>query len=709
MHSLDLQNTPLDSRLRLIDFSKAKPDVLKKTVQQALDTADEYLSKLQNQTLSEDLSCLQAFDIVEKFNKLNQDIDRYFGILSHLNHVTSTEEIRQAHREILPKLSEFSTKVGQSKTLYHLYQKLHNNFDDLPKHAQTQAWKRTIEKSLQGFELSGVALDSDKQQKFAAIQSQLALACAKFSDNVLDSTCHYVRPLTQKELSGISDNGLALLKTAADNYKAAHPDTPIDSDYIATLDIPMYLAVMQFADNRALREELYYAYTTRASDQSPDNTTFDNADLMTQIILLRQQKAKLLGFTDYSEYSFSTKMADDAKQVEAFLLDIAQAARPKALQELQEMKTLSQKLGMPTLEPWDMPYLAEKIRQQKFNLTSDELRPFFPLPVVLDGLFKICQRLFGINICAANQNDYTAWHEDVTFYQLYNEKDNQLIGGVYLDLFARSGKRGGAWLDDYQKRCVKNSEIILPVGFIVANFAPPTNNKPSLLSFDEVTTLFHEFGHALHHLLTEVDVSDVAGISGVEWDAVELPSQFMENFAITNEGIRLISRHVDTDEALPQDKLDALIAAKNFQIGLQTLRQLEFGLFDLRLHSPSALRQNQATQAMDFQDILAILETTRQEVAVISAPKYNRFANSFSHIFAGGYACGYYSYMWAEVLSADAFGKFEEEGVYNQTTGMCFRQEILAKGSTRCAKDNFIAFRGRAANSKALLEQRGLR
>lgn len=699
MKTLDLQNSPLDPNLQLVDFSKADADSLKELTEQALAAATDYLDKLEKDQDRQD--CLKALQTIEEFDALGSEIDRYFGLLSHLNSVNSHDKIRTAHHHILPKLSAFGTKVGQSLALYQLYQTLHDQFDGLPTDKKTPAQKRAIDKALQGFILSGVALDDQKKSQFADIQSQLSLASAKFSDNVLDATGSYVRPLQAHELSGISQNGLSLLKAAADTYKAKYPDIDLPTDYVATLDIPMYLAVMQFADDRKLRQELYQAYSTRASDQG-DNKAFDNSQIMSDIVRLRTQKANLLGMKDFSQYSLATKMADDSQQVEAFLLDIAKAARPAALAELQEMQAFAQdKLGLSSLEPWDMPYIAEKLRLEKFSLTSDELRPYFPLPVVLQGLFDICRQLFGIKINIADKSDYQAWHDDVLFCQVINEQDQKLLGGLYLDLFARQGKRGGAWLDDYQRRSVRSQKTTLPVGFIVGNFAPPVNDQPSQLSFDEVNTLFHEFGHALHHVLTEVDVSDVSGINGVEWDAVELPSQFMENFAITEEGIRKISRHITTQEALPEDKLQALIDAKNFQTGLQTLRQIEFGLFDLRLHSLGDTQIN-------FDDILAILNQVRQEVSVVQAPAYNRFANSFSHIFSGGYACGYYSYMWAEVLSADAFGKFEEEGIYNAKTGYAFRQEILAKGGSRSAKENYQAFRGRPATSEALLRHRGL-
>ena len=702
MTTIDLTTSPLDARLALVDFDKATPSTLQALTEQALQTATDKLDAIE--AMDGDVSVADAFAQIETFNTLSRAIERAFGVLSHLNSVASTDDIRHAHHEVLPKLSAFGTRVGQSKALYQLYQTVHDGFEQLPNAHQSDAQRQAIKKALQSFVLSGVALDDAKKAQFADIQSKLSLLSAKFSDNLMDATRHYARPLTTDELSGISDNGLALLKAAGDAYRASHPDVDLPSDYVATLDIPMYLAVISFADSRALREEIYHAYNTRASDQSPDTKDFDNSPLMTDIINLRTQKAKLLGMADYSEYSLATKMAENSQEIEAFLLDLSNKAKPKALAEYAELQDFAKSLGIDELKPWDVAYVSEKIRQAKFSLTSDELRPYFPLPVVLDGLFDICRTLFGVVIEVVDKQAYSAWHDDVLFCQLSDENSGELLGGLYLDLFARSGKQGGAWLDDFQKRHKQDDRTTLPVGFIVGNFAPPLGDKPSLLSFDEANTLFHEFGHALHHLLTEVGVADVAGISGVEWDAVELPSQFMENFAITDEGLQKISRHIDTGEPLPSDKKDALIRTKNFQTGLQTLRQMEFGLYDLRLHSQSMANFGNVS----YQDILAVADAVRQEIAVVMPPAYQRFGNGFSHIFAGGYACGYYSYIWAEVLSSDAFGKFEEDGIYNPATGRAFRAEILARGSSRDAKDNYLAFRGRKATNEALLRHRGL-
>lgn len=699
---IDLTNTTLDGRLQLIDYAKATPDTLRTLIEAALHDAITALDAIETDALPTDATA--AIALIEKFDESNVAIERYFGALSHLNSVASTDEIRQAHHEMLPKLSDFGTRVGQSTALYQLYQLISDQFDSLPSDYQTDAWRAAIDKQLQSFIRSGVALDDAKKAEFGDIQSKLSLLSAKFADNVMDATRHYARPLTADELSGISENGLALLKAAGDAYRAAHPDAKTPTDYVATLDMPMYLAVMQFADDASLREELYHAYNTRASDQSPDTTAFDNAQVMVDILNLRTQKAKLLGLNDYSEYSLAPKMADSSDEIERFLLSLSKAAKPQAMAEYAELQDFAKTLGIDELKPWDVAYVSEKLRQAKFSLTSDELRPYFPLPVVLDGMFEIFRTLFGVRLAMVDKSDYSAWHEDVLFCQVVDDDHDTLLGGLYLDLFARSGKQGGAWLNGFGSRRKAGDDLQLPTGVIVGNFAPPLGDKPSLLSFDEVTTLFHEFGHALHHLLTEVDVAEVSGINGVEWDAVELPSQFMENFAITDEGLALISRHVDTGEALPSDKKAALLNAQHFQAGMQILRQMEFGLYDLRLHTATMTNFGHVSYA----DILAVADAVRQEVAVVMPPAYQRFGNSFSHIFAGGYACGYYSYIWAEVLSADAFAKFEEDGIFNPATGRAFRAEILARGSSRDAKDNYLAFRGRAATPDALLRHRGI-
>lgn len=696
--NIDFKNHDFDPRLHLVDFAQATPSTLTQEIDTALTTAHAFLDDLEAGKINTNDDPLI---IIDQFDNLNHAIHRPFGVLSHLNSVMSSDQIRQAHHEALPKLSEFGVRVGQSKALYHLYQALQNN----PKHSTDFARMRATYLALQSFDLSGVSLPCDKKEEFAKIQSQLSVLSAKFSDNVLDSTAAFALPLHQNQLDGITQNGLALLKAAGDNYKAKHPDAQMPTDYVASLDMPMYLAVMQYATDRSLRETLYHAYHTRASDQATftaqkdgADTKFDNSDIMARILNLRTQQAKLLGFDNYTQLSLATKMADSHEEIESFLLDLAQKARPFAENDLAQVKAFAKTLGIDDLQPWDIAFVSEKLQNAKYSLDSEAIRPYFPMPVVLNGMFDIITDLFGVRFIAKNA---PTWHKDVQFFEVH-DKDG-LIGGVYIDLYARSGKSGGAWLSDFQNKHERlDEQESLPVCFVVGNFSPAVDGKDSLLTHDEVLTLFHEFGHALHHLLTRVKIADVSGISGVEWDAVELPSQFMENFAWDKAGIAKISRHVQTGESLPDDKLNALLAAKNFQSGLQALRQIEFSLFDLRMHS-----QNLA----DYPAILAVLHQVRQEIAVVMPPNNNRFANGFSHIFAGGYASGYYSYKWAELLSADAFGIFEDnagtDGVINAKIGQAFYDEILAMGGSRTAKENFKAFAGREPSIEPLLRHSG--
>ncbi len=701
------QVTDIDPSLKLVNFNQVSPEQIKAQVQQAIEAGNAFLDDLDNETDSPKQAQQALSDIIE-FDHIGLGLDRSWGILSHLNSVMSNEAIREVHHEILPLLSAFGTRVGQNKPLYTRYQTIKNDNTFFAR--LEPARKRAIELAIQSFELSGVALDADKQSDYADIQSQLSTLSAKFSDNILDATQAYALPLTQEQLAGITESGLSMLKAAAEQYIAkqseAGESVEDNPNYVATLDIPVYLAVMTHADDRNLRETLYKAYVTRASEldnhKNSKQQSLDNSQVMADILALRAKKSKLLGFDNYAQVSLSRKMADSAEQVEGFLRDLAEKATPAAKRDLDQLKAEASSQGIESIEPWDTAYLAEKVKQAKFNLSQEEIRPYFPLPKVIDGLFSIVNKLFGVR--AVEQSDkVTLWHEDVHFYQLF-DKDDSLIGGFYFDLYARTGKRGGAWMSGFQARYeyagnLHEAYSQLPVCFIVGNFTPPTADKPSLLTHDEVLTLFHEFGHGLHHLLTEVSISDVAGVNGVEWDAVELPSQFLENWAWDSEGIALISAHVDSGEPLPKSQLEALLAAKNFQSGMQTLRQIEFALFDLLIHVQSP--------APDYQGILATLDKVREDVAVMQTPDYNRFANGFSHIFAGGYAAGYYSYKWAELLSADAFSRFEEEGLFNADTGQAFRDNILAVGGSLPAKTNFENFRGREASIDALLRHGG--
>lgn len=713
----------IDPTLHLVDFTTATPAYLQAQVTQAIDDANGFLDKLtefQDKDFTP-VSADQALIDIMAFDHINLALDRSWGVLSHLNGVMSNDEIRHVHHELLPKLSAYGTRVGQNQALFNRYQTI--IADDSFFGSLDPARARAIELALQSFELSGVALPKAEQDKFATIQSELSTLSATFSDHILDATQAYSLPLEPEQLAGLTENDLALLADAGEQLKARELEngtlTQTDIEalptpyYVATLNIPVYLAVMTHADDRQLREILYHAYVTRASEfdnhTNAQGQSFNNADIMGQILTLREQKAHLLGYDNYAQVSLATKMADTVSEVETFLRRLAIQAAPTAEKDLAQLQESAQSYGIDELQPWDSAYIAEKVKQDKFSLSQEEIRPYFPLPKVIDGLFSIVKRLYGIKVVEQAKQDSqdsnsatiaSLWHDEVRFYQLF-DADDSLIGGFYFDLFARSGKRGGAWMSGFQARYRHDTEGYqqLPVCFMVGNFTPALAGKPSLLTHNEVLTLFHEFGHGLHHLLTQVTVSDVAGVNGVEWDAVELPSQFMENWAWDAEGIALISSHVETGEPLPQDKLDALLAVKNFQSGLQTLRQVEFALFDLLIHAQSP--------ALDYHGILATLDQVRNDIAITDTPDYNRFANGFSHIFAGGYAAGYYSYKWAELLSADAFSKFEEEGIFNPATGKAFRETILSVGGSFTAKTNFENFRGRRANIDALLRHSG--
>ena len=707
--------TSISKDLHLVDFADTAPATLQQQVISAIDTANAFLDELtvikDSNDAANTIDTEQALTDIKNFDHINLALDRSWGILSHLNSVMSNDEIRHVHHDLLPKLSAYGTRVGQHQPLFSRYQAIVN--DKAFFAALESARARAIELALRSFELSGVALPKAEQEKFAAIQSKLSTLSATFSDHVLDATQAYALPLKTEQLAGLTESGLALVADAGEQYKinqlASGAMTQAEIDalptpyHVASLNIPVYLAIMTHADDRNLRETLYRAYVTRASEfdehTNAKGESLNNADIMSEILQLREQKAKLLGFDNYAEVSLSTKMADSVAEVESFLRDLAVQATPTAEQDLAQLQKYAQDYGIKDLQPWDSAYIAEKVKQSEFSLSQEEIRPYFPLPKVISGLFAIVERLYGIKMQEQSES-VSRWHDDVRFYQLF-DADSNLIGGFYFDLFARSGKRGGAWMSGFQSRYSydEQNHQQLPVCFMVGNFTPALDGKPSLLTHDEVVTLFHEFGHGLHHLLTQVTVGDVAGVNGVEWDAVELPSQFMENWAWDAEGIALISSHVETGKPLPKDKLDALLAVKNFQSGLQTLRQIEFALFDLLMHAQ--------TPALDYKGILTTLDSVRHDIAIMQTPNYNRFANGFSHIFAGGYAAGYYSYKWAELLSADAFSKFEEDGIFNPVTGKAFRETILSVGGSFPAKTNFENFRGRSASIDALLRHSG--
>lgn len=694
--NFDYGANDIDARLNLVDFAHITPQDLQKLCQDAIAHTKSVLDTIKHLDCNQ-MDSKNALNYIHTFNQASEKAERYFSLIAHLNSVKSDEIIRDIHHSLLPIITQLNTQALQSIALYELYQLA---IQAPASHDLMQAHEKTaLNKALLSFELSGVGLDDAQKKRFADIQNQLSILSAKFADNVLDATDHYYLPLNPEQTAGLSPNALKLLADAKAQKQSQ--GLSITSAYVATLDLPIYLAVMQYADDRNLRKTLYKAYITRASALSPLGDEFDNSDIMQQILSLREQKAQILHkklpvIRHYADISLAPKMANCASEVLDFLYQLSAHAKPIAMQEYQELQALGKTLGIHDIQAWDIAYLSEKLRLEKYAINNDTLKNYFPINQVLTGLFDICQDLFDIRF---TQKQVPTWHDDVLFYEVHDSTTDELLGALYLDLYARTGKRDGAWLSGFQNReaLIANT---LPVGFIVGNFTPPIDDKPALLTFDEVLTVFHEFGHGLHHLLTQINIGQIAGINGVEWDAVELPSQFLENFASDKLGIVKISRHIDTGESLPDDMLFAIIQSKNFQSGIATIRQLEFAIFDMLIH-------NQAIQSYD--DILAVMAEVRKQIGVIPTPSCNRFANSFNHIFAGGYASGYYSYKWAELLSADAFAKFEENGIFDKATGLSFRQEILAQGSSRPARDNFIAFRGRAPTIDALLRHSGFK
>ena len=622
-------------------------------------------------------------------NALDEEDDRLgkaFGPAGHLNAVAQNETLRNAYNACLPQLSEYGTEVGQNAELFRAYQSVRDSAEFA---TLTPAQQKDLDDTLRDFRLSGVDLPADKKAQYMENSKRMSELTSAFSDAVLDATQSWRRHVTDvTELDGVPD---VALSGAADKAK----EEGIDG-WLLTLDFPCYYAVICHARNRALREEIYRAYTTRASEQGPDAGKFDNSARMNEILALRHAKAQLLGFANYAEKSLATKMARDVNEVLGFLRDLARRAKPQAEKELAELQAFAAEQGAGELAPWDIAFWSERLREARYSISEEELRPWFPAEKVIGGMFAVVEKLFGIQI--RQRDDVDTWHADVRYYDVFDDS-GQKMAGFYLDMYARTGKRGGAWMDDCQvRRRRADGSLQLPVAYLTCNFAPPAGGKPGLLTHDEVVTLFHEFGHGLHHMLTEQEVSGISGINGVAWDAVELPSQFMENWCWTDEGIRLISGHYQTDEPLPAEKLEKMLAAKNFQSAMGMMRQLEFSIFDMRIHA----------EYKEGLDIQKILDEVRDEVSVIRPPAFNRFQNSFGHIFAGGYAAGYYSYKWAEVLSADAYSRFEEEGIFNEETGREFRRHILSQGGSREPMELFVAFRGREPSVEPLLRHSGI-
>jgi oligopeptidase A len=619
---------------------------------------------------------------------MRERVTRMWSPVAHLHAVMDNEALRAAYNAALPRLTEYFTELAQDERLYAGYQALAAS----PAFARLDhAQRKIIENALRDFRLAGAELPPAQKARFKQLQTELAELASRFSENVLDATQGWDLHLSdERDLAGLPETARAMARQAAQ-------EKGLDG-YRFTLEGPSYLAFMTYADNRELRRRLYEAYVTRASDQGPNAGKWDNSDLIVQILRRRREAARLLGFAHYAEYALQTRMAKTVPEVMDFLNDLAARVRPYAQRDYAELQDFARAAhNLERLEAWDIVYYAEKLRQARYRISQEDLRPYFPETRVVPGMFGVVERLYGLRI--RQVQGVEVWHPDVRCYEIHDGA-GELRGRFYLDLYARANKRGGAWMDEGISRKRLPGGVQVPVAYLVCNFAPPVGARPALLTHEEVTTLFHEFGHGLHHLLTKVDYVGVAGINGVAWDAVELPSQFMENWCWEREALDLISGHYQSGEKIPDALYQKMIAAKNFQSGLQFVRQLEFALFDMRLHSDYDPDGPQTVQQL--------LDEVRAAVAVVIPPAFNRLQHSFTHIFSGGYAAGYYSYKWAEVLSADAFSKFEERGVFDRATGMEFLQHILEPGGSHDPMELFVRFRGRAPRIDALLRHSGL-
>ena len=621
--------------------------------------------------------------------RLDQRLAHAWAPVSHLHAVADSKELRAAYEQAEEKITDFASALGQNRGLYAKVQAV----ADAPGFAQRSRPERAlVEHALRDFRLSGVALEEPARTRFREIANELSKLTTAFSNAVLDATDGWQEHVEdERDLAGIPESGRSVLR----EYARAHDL----GGWLVTLKQPAVQAVLTYADKRSLRERVYWAYQTRASDQGPDAGKFDNSERMEKILALRHEAAQLLGFANAAEESLATKMVETPAEVLAFLRDLIARAKPVAQRELEELRGFARsELKLETLESWDVAYASEKLRLARYALDEEQLKAYFPLPAVMDGMFALAGRLYGISVEPAREA-VDVWHPEVRYCEV-RDADGKPVAGVYLDLYARSGKRGGAWMDVCRARFRDGDSVQLPIAFLTCNFAPADGERPALLTHDDVQTLFHEFGHGLHHMLTRIDLPSIGGIDGVEWDAVELPSQFMENFCWNRQALDLFAKHWSSGDKLPGELFDKMLAARHFQAGMFLCRQLEFGLFDFLLHA----NYDPARGAR----VMETLEAARREAAVLHPPAWQRFPHAFTHIFAGGYAAGYYSYLWAEVLSADVFGAFEEHGVIDAATGARFRDEFLSVGASRPALESFIGFRGRAPQPDALLHSYGL-
>ena len=678
-------NNPLLNYSGLPPFSSVKPECIKEAVVSAIEKCKKTIIDV-----SEKFKAEPTWDnVVAPVEESDDLLSKVWSVVSHLNSVNNTPDLRAVHDECLPILSEFSTWAGQYKPYFEVLKKIESSdaFSLLSKPQQ-----KAIKNSIRDFKLSGIDLNEADQKTYAQIESKLSELTSRFSNNVLDATHGYTLHVTELEkLKGLPEGALKLAKNEAENRKL--------DGYVFTLEMPSYLPFLTYCENRELRHEIYVAYNTRSSEIGPNAGKWDNAPIMEEILKLRHELAKLLGFKSYAHLSLATKMADAPETVVEFLKDLAHKSHKQGLKEVEDLRQYAKSQGLDELQPWDMAFYSEKLRQEKYSYSEEELRPYFPENVVIKGMFECAHRLYGISL--KERLGVDVWNDAVKCFDVYEDKFGSRIGSLFMDLYARPGKIGGAWMDEcLTRRYRADGALQLPVAYLICNFTRPVNGKYSELTHDEVVTMFHEFGHTLNQLLTKIDISDVSGINGVPWDAVELPSQFNENFAWQEEVLKFLSSHVKTHEPLPKEKLDAVLKAKNFESAMAMLRQIEFALFDFRIH----LEYDPSLGGRIFE----ILNEVKKEVAVVPNFKDSRFPNNFTHIFSGGYAAGYYSYKWAEVLAADAFSLFEEKGIFNKSVGKSFEELILACGGASDPMKNFEDFRGRKPSVDALLKQSGI-
>jgi oligopeptidase A len=665
--------------------SSALPDYAAISAEHVVPAIDTLIAEARSVVAAvEKLESVSWEGVVEPLQDANERLSRAWSAVAHLNAVVSSPELREAHNAAEPKITQYWTELGLNRALFERYKAL-------SEHAQllTDEQRTLLQHELRDFRLSGVELDGAARERYAAIQDELAALATKFEDNVLDATNAFSLDVAVSELDGLPED---VKRVAIDKARSA---ALADGVARLTLQMPCFMPVMQYANSRSLRERMYRAYNTRASDQG--EAKFDNSAVIEKIMTLRDEDAALLGFANFAALSLVTKMADSPHQVLDFIRDMAKRAKPFAERDLDELKRFaSSQLSIDELQSWDVAYASEKLREQRYAFSDEEVRQYFPEHRVLSGLFRVVEQLYSVKIVEGRAS---AWHKDVRYFEVLDH-NSQRIGEFFFDLYAREHKRGGAWADTARARRVRSGQLQTPVAYMTCNFPSPVGDKPALFSHDDVITLFHEFGHGLHLLLTAVGTLGLSGFGHVEWDAVELPSQFMENYCWEWDVLTHMTQHVDSGEPLPRTLFDKMIAAKNFQAGMMTVRQMEYALLDMRLHTEK-LNVNR-------DELLRVSAEVRDEGAVLKPPAFNRSSWSFTHIFAGGYAAGYYSYKWAEVLSADAFSRFEAEGVLSPVAGAAFRTEVLGRGGSRDAMTNFVAFRGRAPTVDALLRHNGM-